>query len=71
MRTCRFIGFLLLSLVFRTSTLAGPPFRTDDPIPIGFRHAEIYLFSAAVADAGNGITSYKHYAYYVGIYHQF
>ncbi len=31
--------------------IAGPPFRTDDPIPIGFRHGELYLFSAAVADA--------------------
>jgi len=33
------------------STMAGPPFRTDDPIPVGFRHGEIYFFSTAVVDA--------------------
>lgn len=42
--------FLLLSLQ-ASSGIAGPPFRTDDPIPIGFRHGELYLFSSAVADA--------------------
>jgi hypothetical protein len=30
--------------------LAGPPFRTDDPVPVGFRHGEVYLFSTAVTD---------------------
>lgn len=47
---CRLlVGFLLVAC---QSTLAGPPFRTDDPIPIGYRHAEFYLFSAGITDAG-------------------
>ncbi len=32
--------------------VAGPPFRTDDPIPVPFQHGELYLFSTAVFDAG-------------------
>jgi len=31
--------------------VAGPPFRTDDPIPVPFHHGELYLFSTAVFDA--------------------
>ena len=46
-----FLLFFLLLVTFPDSGVAGPPFRTDDPIPIGFRHGEIYLFSSAVADA--------------------
>lgn len=45
-----------MSLMFlATMAQAGPPFRTDDPVPIGFRHAELYLFSTAVAD-GSGFS---------------
>ncbi len=48
----RSIPLLALHVVLPTFVaLAGPPFRTDDPVPIGFRHGEIYLFSSAVADA--------------------
>lgn len=47
------LWFCLLIVVFADSALGGPPFRTDDPVPIGFRHGEIYLFSSAVAD-GSG-----------------
>jgi hypothetical protein len=42
--------FFLLVL-FSECVLAGPPFRTDDPIPVGLRHGEIYFFSSAVTDA--------------------
>ncbi len=50
--SCRYF-ILLLILLFSgiKETLAGPPFRTDDPVPIGFHHAEVYLFSAGVIDA--------------------
>jgi hypothetical protein len=34
-----------------TSALAGPPFRTDDPIPVDFHHGEVYLFSTGTHDA--------------------
>ncbi len=29
---------------------AGPPFRTDDPIPVPYMHGELYLFSTGVVD---------------------
>ncbi len=49
----RYLFCILLVLVFGAtqSSPAGPPFRTDDPIPIGFHHGEIYLFSTGVVDA--------------------
>jgi len=43
--------FLLLSLavllvaVFARPAFAGPPFQTDDPEPVPFRHYEFYVFS--------------------------
>src|ERR1039457_72002 len=30
-----------------TTALAGPPFQTDDPEPIDYRHYEFYTFAAA------------------------
>ncbi len=45
------IPLLLISLGRPDIARAGPPFRTDDPIPIGFRHGEFYVFSSAVSDA--------------------
>ncbi len=42
------LSFVLFSMHI---AFAGPPFRTDDPIPIGFRHGEFYLFTSAVSDA--------------------
>jgi len=36
-------GLLLLS----TAALAGPPFQTDDPEPIDFRHYEFYTFASS------------------------
>jgi hypothetical protein len=35
--------FLLLSLA-ATNLWAGPPFQTDDPEPVDFRHYEVYVF---------------------------
>ncbi len=34
-----------------TSAFAGPPFRTDDPEPVGYRHGEVYLFATGTTDA--------------------
>jgi len=35
-----------------TTVLAGPPFRTDDPLPVPHRQGEAYLFSGGTRDAG-------------------
>jgi len=35
------LGLILVS----TPALAGPPFMTDDPVPIDYKHSEFYIFS--------------------------
>jgi hypothetical protein len=49
--------FLLSSLVINVTVFAGPPFKTDDPIPVPFMHGEVYLFSTGVFDGSgsNGV----------------
>ena len=43
-RNCRRIALFLLSMLAAAKVWAGPPFQTDDPTPIDFRHYEVYLF---------------------------
>ena len=50
-RSLRF--FLFINILFIAKVFAGPPFRTDDPIPVSFMHGELYLFSTGVFD-GSG-----------------
>ena len=42
---------ILLWFLSAATALAGPPFRTDDPVPVDYRHAEFYLFSTGTHDA--------------------
>ena len=42
----------LLLLIPAATSFAGPPFRTDDPIPVDYLHGEIYLFSTGAHDEG-------------------
>ncbi len=44
---------VILALLFLCvgKILAGPPFRTDDPIPVPYLHGELYLFSTGTTDA--------------------
>jgi len=43
--TARAALWLAVLLTFGCATgLAGPPFQTDDPEPVEFRHYEFYLF---------------------------
>jgi hypothetical protein len=39
------VAGLLAAGVLTAPAFAGPPFRTDDPVPTDFQHFEIYLFS--------------------------
>jgi hypothetical protein len=45
----RLFGFLILwlgiSAVLMPPAIPGPPFLTDDPVPVPFKHWEFYLFS--------------------------
>ncbi|MEJ2723356.1 MAG: transporter [Deltaproteobacteria bacterium] len=47
-----FVLAVILWLIPAAGTFAGPPFRTDDPIPVGYHHGEVYLFSTGTHDAG-------------------
>lgn len=45
-RKTKWIFLLFLVIVFtQTLALAGPPFRTDDPEPVEYKHWEFYTFS--------------------------
>jgi len=39
------LSWLMIALAFSTALWAGPPFFTDDPVPVGFRNWEFYLAS--------------------------
>jgi hypothetical protein len=45
-RSCTKLTLILLFALAATNLWAGPPFQTDDPEPIEFRHYEVYLFGA-------------------------
>ncbi|MGE5440716.1 MAG: hypothetical protein ACM3UR_12740 [Bacteroidota bacterium] len=49
MRTLALFAVCIV-FVFNAMAFAGPPFRTDDPIPVPFMHGEVYLFSTGVFD---------------------
>ncbi len=51
MKIRKVILYIIPFLVIKTiQTFAGPPFRTDDPIPVPYLHGELYLFSTGVFD---------------------
>ncbi|HEY9165068.1 MAG TPA: hypothetical protein VIS48_02790 [Candidatus Kryptonia bacterium] len=49
----RLLAIVLASsfALFPFTLFAGPPFRTDDPVPVPYMHGELYLFSSGVTDA--------------------
>ncbi len=46
-KIARLAVFSLMALLASRAALAGPPFATDDPEPVDYRHWEIYVFSEA------------------------
>jgi hypothetical protein len=50
------VAFLMLTTILATTGFAGPPFLTDDPEPVPFKHWEFYVFSTvdATHKATNG-----------------
>ncbi|MBS0275878.1 MAG: transporter [Proteobacteria bacterium] len=52
MRGTRFAS-LAAMLAFSSPALAGPPFLTDDPVPVDYGHWEVYGFSAATHAQGD------------------
>jgi hypothetical protein len=47
--------FLAIYLTFPATAFAGPPFLTDDPVPVPFKNWEAYLFGTV--DAARQVTS--------------
>jgi hypothetical protein len=41
-RSCARITLFLLFMLAASGLWAGPPFQTDDPEPVDFRHYEVY-----------------------------
>src|SRR5665213_3095931 len=48
-RHCQKWTLFLLFLSTTTTLWAGPPFQTDDPEPVDFRHYEFYTFGAVAS----------------------
>ena len=46
---CFVLLFMGIISTFTVTTFAGPPFLTDDPEPVPFKHWEFYLFSTVDA----------------------
>jgi len=46
-----YYSFFILILLSK-NIYGGPPFRTDDPIPVPYLSGELYLFSTGVVDGG-------------------
>ena len=46
----RIAGRVLMGLAIAGPALAGPPFRTDDPEPVPYRHGEAYLATQGHVD---------------------
>lgn len=62
LRRFRRCGWLLLLLAVGTTAFAGPPFQTDDPEPVAFRHFEMYAFELSDSTSGGttlGVPAYE------------
>jgi hypothetical protein len=64
---CRLLLGLLLA-VCSAPAWAGPPFLTDDPVPIGYRHNEFYFFSTYDGTAGGANVQGPAIEYNRGVY---
>lgn len=53
MRTLRRAALVLL-LIWATAAFGGPPFQTDDPDPVPYRHFEAYLFELSDGTSAGG-----------------
>lgn len=48
----RVLGLFLVMGASISPAWAGPPFLTDDPVPVGYRHNEFYIFSTYDGTSG-------------------
>ncbi len=45
-----------MAIAFPVSSLAGPPFLTDDPVPVDYRHWEINNYASSISASGATFT---------------
>lgn len=60
--------FLWLVFAFAATAFAGPPFLTDDPEPVPFKHLEAYLFSTVDAMRGQTDITAPAFEFNVGVF---
>ncbi len=60
------MSFLWLLSAFASAAFAGPPFLTDDPEPVPFKHYEVYLFSTVDARCGQADITAPAFEFNVG-----
>ena len=59
---------LLFSILGSSSALAGPPFKTDDPEPVEYKHWEVYLASQYERNADDTSATAPHLEINYGAY---
>jgi hypothetical protein len=59
------IGILLIGSAHLA--LAGPPFVTDDPVPVDYRHWEFYIASQDIRSKGDGSGTAPHFEINYGL----
>lgn len=57
---------LLAALLFCRPAIAGPPFQTDDPVPVPLHHYEAYLFGTFDNSAGSTFAQVPAFEFNVG-----
>ena len=66
-RSFRLLASFSLLLWAAAEALAGPPFRTDDPQPVAFRHWEFYVASMQQFAAGQSSATLPHFEINYGV----
>jgi hypothetical protein len=66
-----FAGILfLLCHLPQTAIYAGPPFFTDDPDPVEYKHGELYTASTFIRDKGGSSGTLPHFEFNYGVWHE-
>ncbi len=64
---CAFAGFFILSVLAGSPTWAGPPFVTDDPEPVEYRHGEFYIASQYADNKDGKEGTLPHFEFNYGV----
>ena len=64
------LSFLTLT-IFQQTSFAGPPFFTDDPEPVDYKHTEFYTASTLISDKSGKSGTLPHFEFNYGIWPEF